>query len=287
METSPADQGHLADRLDVATMAALVDDFFLTADARPWNRFSAFDWQRIDTDRLAHEQRSAVAFITVIEDHLPGYFAEYQRLFPVDDTVPLAEYLHNREFYRFAARWAQEEDTHAHVLFLYQVKSGLASADHLRRELGVEGQKRFALDHRHPVQVFTYTLLQEKATQLYYQQFAHMVEEPVLQSILLHLARDEARHFAFFAKVMEAYLHRFGAQLLPAMKEVLQGFKMPLATTLRNYWRWSLKIANAAGGYDHAAAYEALIRVVKRSADAPTWSKAQDLVNFVRAVRAL
>src|SRR5262249_33013094 len=148
----------------------------------------------------------AVAFITYIEDHLPGYFLEYQRLFPVDAAAPPGDFLHNRELYRFSVKWAQEEDAHAHVLFAYQVRAGLADPDALRAKLGGAGQKPFRLGVPEPIQVFAYTLIQEKATQLFYQQLGHAVEEPVLKEILRQLARDEARHFAFFSRVVRAYL---------------------------------------------------------------------------------
>jgi len=49
---------------------------------------------------------------------------------------------------------------------------------------------------------FTYTLVQEKATQLFYQRFNAVATEPVLRDLLLRLARDEARHFAFYAELI-------------------------------------------------------------------------------------
>jgi acyl-[acyl-carrier-protein] desaturase len=274
-------------RLDAGTMAALVDTFHLTADARPWNRFTAFPWDTIEPDRLTVEQRSALAFVTFIEDHLPGYFAEYSRVFPVDHDISLEDFIHNREVYRFTIKWAQEEDRHAHVLFTYQVRAGFSSAERLRAQLAEEGRKQFLLPYREPAQLFLYALVQEKATQLYYQQFASVVAEPVLHRILVHLVRDESRHFAFFASVAGAYVERFGGPFLARAKDVVEGFKMPLASTLRNYWRWALRVADAVGGYDHTAAYEELVRVVRRFADAPTASKSHELVDLVRAIRSL
>jgi acyl-[acyl-carrier-protein] desaturase len=274
-------------RLDPGAMAELVDTFHRTADVRPWNRFTAFQWEAIDADRLTAEQRSALAFVTFIEDHLPGYFAEYSRLFPVNQDTSLDEFVHNREVYRFTVKWAQEEDRHAHVLFMYQVRAGLTSAERLRAQLADEGRKRFLLPYREPAQLFLYALVQEKATQLYYQQFAGVVEEPVLHRILVHLVRDESRHFAFFASVAGAYVERFGDRFLTLAKDVVEGFKMPLAGTMRNYWRWALQVADAVGGYDHTAAYEELVRMVRRFADAPTTSKSHELVDLVRAIRTL
>lgn len=272
-------------RLPATAMAQAVERFLARSAARPWDPYSSIPWDRLDADRLSEDQRSAVSFITYVEDHLPGYFQLYQEKFPLDGTVPQDEFIHNREFYHFAVKWAQEEDRHANTLFTYQVRAGMASDQELRSQLAEEGRKRFEVPYTDPVQIFTYTLIQEKATQLYYQQLAAQVTEPVLQSILTFLGRDEARHFAFFAWLMEEYIRRYGAALVPAIKDVLRGFKMPLADTLGGYWRLALRVSEAAGGYDHTAAYEELIRVVRAAADAATWSRSMDLVELVRAIR--
>jgi rubrerythrin len=273
-------------RLSAEVMGGLVDGYFQEMEGPAWNRFASFDWEQLRPERLSEDQRSVVQFITFIEDHLPGYFLEYQRLFPLDDGTRPEDFVHNREVYRFYVKWAQEEDAHAHALFLYQVRAGLADAQTLRGKLADEGRKPFHLDMAQPIQVFAYTLIQEKATQLFYQQFARSVQEPVLRAILLQLVRDEARHFAFFSRTVETYLRHAGADGLPPIQEVLERFKMPLSSTLRGYWRWSLRIADAVGGYDHSEAYESLIRTINRCAEAPTWSKAHDLAELVRAIRA-
>ena len=290
MESLPNDPG--ADRhgpsfrLPPAAIGEVVNSYFLEMDIHPWNRLSAFAWDAIEVDRLTEDQRSAVSFITFIEDHLPGYFLEYQRIFPVQPGTELDDYVHNREIYRFSVKWAQEEDAHAHVLSTYLVRAGLADLDSLRFRQAEEGRKPFHLDVIEPVGVFTYTLIQEKATQIFYQLFERAIDEPVLKDILRHLIRDEARHFAFFSRMLKAYLQQFGDRVLPTVQEVLEGFKMPLSDTLRGYWRWSLRIADAVGGYDHSQAYEHLIRVISSCGDASQWSKTHDLVDFVNAIRA-
>lgn len=271
-------------RLPAAAMAAVVEDYFLTADVRPWNRFTSFAWDKIEADKLTNGQRSAVSFVTYIEDHLPGYFGAYDEVFPLGTDVEVEDYVHNREVYRFAVRWAQEEDAHAHVLQTYQLRAGLAEPDQLRHDLAVEGRKLFSLKQFQPVQFFTYTLVQEKATQIYYQKLSQVVDEPVLKQILQQLTRDEARHFAFFSNVVEAYIKHYGAIVLPLLKDTLVQFKMPLADTLKNYWRWSLRISEVAKDYNYLEAYEHLMLTVRRAADAATWSKTQDLRDFVEAV---
>lgn len=274
-------------RLSQDKISELVEKHTLIADDVTWNRFTSIPWEELNPELLTEKQRSAIAFITFIEDHLPGYFATYTKRFPIDENTPLEECIYNRELYHFLVRWAQEEDRHAHVLTNYQLRCGLASAEQIRQDLAREGRKPFTIEFIEPPQVFTYALLQEKATLLYYKQLHDAIQEPVLKFILRLLVRDEARHFAFFASIVGAYLEQFGEQMLPHMKAVLEDFKMPLHNTLTNYWRWALIICDAAGGYKHTDAYEELVRVVNKFADASTCSKAADMVDLIEKIRTI
>jgi hypothetical protein len=268
-------------------LTELVGRHVRIADDITWNRFTSIPWEQIKLDVLTEKQRSAVAFITFIEDHLPGYFTEYNKIFSIDEDTPLEECIFNREVYHFLVRWAQEEDRHAHVLVNYQLKSGLAAGDEFHTALTQEGRKKFTIEFNDPAQIFTYALIQEKATYLYYNQLRNVIEEPVLKIILLLLAKDEARHLAFFAGVVGAYIEQFGERMIPHIKIVLDNFKMPLYNTLDNYWRRALIISDAAGGYDHTLAYEELVKVIKRFADTSTRSKSVDIVDLVQKITAI
>ncbi|WP_327140045.1 acyl-ACP desaturase [Nocardia sp. NBC_01327] len=272
--------------LPVEDLVVAVDSFLAASPAaRAWDVETAFDWATADAGRLSEGQRSAVQFVTLIEDHLPGYFDVYQRSFPVDDTVDLPTFIHNRELHHFTVRWALEEDTHSRALARYQEASGMADRSALRGELAVEGQKSFELPYTHPVQYFAYALVQEKATQMYYHQLRDVVDDPVLGAVLTRLSRDEARHFSFMADVVTRYLRAQGDDAVEPIREVIAGFRMPLADTLRGYWRWALRIADVAD-YDHTAAYDHLIKVIDRAVDART-DRVDELADFVAQCRTL
>ncbi|MEC3955956.1 acyl-ACP desaturase [Nocardia sp. CDC153] len=272
--------------LPVNELVAAVDGFLAASPAaRAWDVETAFDWAAADAGRLTDGQRSAVRFVTFIEDHLPGYFDVYQRFFPVDDSVELPAFIHNRELYHFTVRWALEEDTHARALNHYQVASGIAERESLRTELAIEGQKPFDLPYEHPVQFFTYALVQEKATQMYYHQLRDVSGDPVLAAVLSRLARDEARHFSFMADVVSRYLRVQGDDVVEPIRDVIANFRMPLADTMRGYWRWALRIADVAD-YDHTAAYEHLLKVLDRAVDART-DRMGELAEFIGQCRAL
>jgi acyl-[acyl-carrier-protein] desaturase len=252
---------------------------------RQWS-VEDLQWTEIRPDMLTRTDRSVVRFITFIEDHIPGYLSYFFNLFPMaGDDLSVEEFCFNREYFRFLIAWAHDEERHASVLTRYQIESGISDPDTLQKELAEEGSKKFTLHYEHPVQAFSYALVQEKATQLFYQRFREVVTEPVLRDLLGRLARDEARHFAFYSDLVGEYVRRHGlGATVPDIKDVLTTFRMPLADTLAGYWRWSLTIADATA-YDHTESYEALVRLVNGFATTGGDASAADLAAFVDKIR--
>lgn len=257
------------------------------ADTRQWS-VDELPWTTLRPEELTDTDRSVVRFITFIEDHIPGYLTYFLGAFPVSDNdLAIEELCFNREYFRFLISWANDEERHASALTRYQIEAGINEPEALMRELAEEGRKKFALPYENPVQAFTYTLVQEKATQLFYQRFKTVATEPVLRDLLHRLARDEARHFAFYTELVGAYINRHGLKAtVPDLKDVLATFRMPLADTLNGYWRWSLKIADATS-YDHTEAYDALVRLVNGFATSSGDASAADLAEFVHRIRAV
>jgi len=272
---------------DPARMRELVGESMPRFAARQW-AIEDLDWAALRPENLTENDRSVVRFITFIEDHIPGYLSFFLDAFPVTgQDLPIEEFCFNREYFRFLIAWAHDEERHASALTHYQVTSGMADPDKLMLELGAEGVKKFSLPYEHPVQAFTYTLVQEKATQLFYQRFKQAVTEPVLRDLLTRLARDEARHFAFYSDLVGEYMTRHGlAATVPDLKDVLGTFRMPLADTLNGYWRWSLKVADATA-YDHTEAYDALVRLVTGFTGSRGEASVEDLACFVSRIRGI
>jgi hypothetical protein len=272
--------------LDAGDLAAAVDAYMAAQPAtRRWDVETSVDWSRADAGRLTEGQRSAVRFVTFIEDHLPGYFALYQRHFPLDEDTDPAAFAHNRELYHFTVRWAFEEDTHARALARYQLESGMTDAASLRAELTAEGRKTFTMPYDQPVQYFAYALVQEKATQIFYSRLRGAVGDPVLQALLTRLSRDEARHFVFFADVTSRYLREYGDTVVEPIREVIANFRMPLAETIKGYWRWALRISEVAH-FDHTDAYGHLATVIDRAVDAKS-DRLAELTRFISQCRTV
>jgi acyl-[acyl-carrier-protein] desaturase len=271
--------------IELGTMRDLVEQSARRGAQRQWS-IDELDWAALQPERLTATDRSVVRFITFIEDHIPGYLTFFLGAFPLaGPELDIEEFCFNREYFRFLIAWAHDEERHASALTRYQLEAGMSEPDKLALELAEEGRKQFALPYDQPIQCFAYTLVQEKATQLFYQRFRNVVSEPVLHDLLSRLARDESRHFAFYCQLVAAYVQRHGlAATVPDLKEVLGTFRMPLSGTLAGYWRWSLKVADAAG-YDHTEAYESLTRVVRDFTDERGKASAADLLSFVQRIR--
>lgn len=276
-----------AERIELLTMRDLVEQSVLRGTQRQWN-IDDLDWGALRPEQLTATDQSVVRFITFIEDHIPGYLTYFLDALPVAGTdLGIEEFCFNREYFRFLIAWAHDEERHASALTRYQIEAGISDPGKLALELAEEGRKQFSLPYEHPIQCFAYTLVQEKATQLFYQRFRNIVTEPVLRDMLGRLARDESRHFAFYSQLVAAYVRRHGAAAtVPSLKEVLGTFRMPLAGTLAGYWRWSLRVADAAG-YDHTEAYESLVRVVRDFTAGRGAASAEDLISFVQRIRGL
>ncbi|MFF1871469.1 acyl-ACP desaturase [Kitasatospora herbaricolor] len=275
-----------ADLLPSLEMHELVDQAVTRAGERSWI-LAELDWASLRPERLTEVDRSAVRFITFVEDHIPGYLSHFLEAFPVADAEQeLERFGFNREYFRFLVAWAGDEERHASALARYQVETGMATREQILADLAVEGRKKFVLPYEHPVQSFTYTLVQEKATQLFYQRFRETVSEPFLKELLGRLARDEARHFAFYSNLVGAYVARDGAAAVPGLKDVIATFRMPLADTMKGYWRWSLKVADDTA-YDHTEAYDAVVRLVRGFVDTPGDPDVADLGEFVQAIRRI
>ncbi len=254
-------------QLPLAKLRLHVDSYNRLADDSNWNRFKSLHWEELRPDLLTQGQKDAVEFVTYVEDHLPGYFAEYQSLFPIE-AEDITQSLHNRELFHFTVRWGLEEDRHAQALALYQYHAGIEpDRDRLEEKLIIENRKPFSIGFSNPVQVFTYTLLQEKATQLYYQSLSRVVEEPVLNRLLIFLTKDESRHFGFFCNMVEAFIEAYGEKVLPLIEEVTLHYKMPLHNTMQDYRRRAILMAREAPGYDRILPQKVLMRQLRRTGE--------------------
>ncbi len=258
-------------RLSGDALEAVLKKYFQMSDTIAWDRYAMFsDLPSTLAPRLTPLQLEAVKTAFLVEDHIPGYCSEYSRLFPIDASCPPEQIARNRQILHFVFRWCSEEDRHAHILELYLKKTGQVDPAELEKEMIREGVKPYKAPHDDPFQLFTYTVLQERATQIFYQSLARSITDPLLQEILRKIAQDEARHCFFFTEIMKQEISARSTSAIPLLQDTLARFHMPLANMLENYKRRSIQMMRAASGYDYRQAFDYFQKVIKNYAEAAT-----------------
>ena len=166
--------------------------------------------------------RAALALNMLTEEGLP----HFHRL--------LAVYLDDDSHWRrWNNLWTAEEDRHGAVLHDYardtrlfdQRKIEEMQFEYLRAGFHPEWDKD-------PYRVFAYTTVQERATQFSHAETGRIVAEyePRLAEVLSHVAKDEARHYAFYRSVFELILERDPNSALHSASFILPAIDMPGVT---------------------------------------------------------
>lgn len=264
-----------------------VEDYLRGTDHLGYNRFEDFDWKSLKdsvTDSGMKETHiGAVETSMLVEDHIPGYGSEYLRMFMVTPDRNDEEAWICRQMLHFVFRWMAEEDRHAHCLELWMRHSGRRDPADLTKLMVTECKKPYAMPHDDATQLFTYTAVQEKATQLFYSCLRQSVDEPILRSILGKLSQDEARHCNFFSQLCLDALAEGKTRHITQIKDALQHFHMPLASMMDNYLRKAVQMKRAARGYDYQEALDHYARLIKRVMQSRTTARGtnlQDLLEF-------
>ena len=163
--------------------------------------------------------RVALALNLLTEEGLP----HFHRL--------LAAYLGSGSFWsRWTNMWTAEEDRHGAVLHDYARDSRILDSPVLERmqfeylKAGFEP----AWD-RDPYRVFVYTTLQERATQVSHANTGKLAGEyePIIGVVLSNVAKEEARHYAFYRTVFKEVLARDPDRALLSAAEVMPAIDMP------------------------------------------------------------
>lgn len=272
-----------------------IRDYLSTNDDKGFNRYNDFDWDKLK-DSVANSglkdlHVGAVETAMLVEDHIPGYGSEYTRIFMVHQDRSDEDAWACRQMLHFVFRWVAEEDRHAHVLELWLRNCGMRDDNALTELMVTECKKHYVAPHDNPMQLFTYTALQEKATQIYYTALMRAVDEPILKSVLKRLAADEMRHCYFFSQFVLDALVNANQQHVSQMKETLQHFAMPLSMMMDNYIRKSIQMKRAAQSYDFREALEHMQKLIHQAANGRSNSRGgvgsanlQDLMEYVQTM---
>jgi acyl-[acyl-carrier-protein] desaturase len=131
---------------------------------------------------------------------------------------------------RWNGLWTAEEDRHGGVLRDYARDARLFRFREVEMMQFAYQEAGFhpAWD-RDPYKVFTYTSLQERATQTTHANTGKCagVHEPTLQGILTSIAADEARHYSFYRRAFKAVLELDVNRALASAVQLLPSIEMP------------------------------------------------------------
>ncbi len=163
--------------------------------------------------------RVALALNLLTEEGLP----HFHRL--------LAVYLGNESFwYLWTNLWTAEEDRHGAVLHDYCRDSRILDTPVLEKMQFEYLRAGFnpAWD-RDPYRVFVYTTLQERATQVSHASTGKLASEhePSIGTVLAHVAKEEARHYAFYREIFKSVLQRDPNRALQSAAAVMPAIEMP------------------------------------------------------------
>jgi acyl-[acyl-carrier-protein] desaturase len=163
--------------------------------------------------------RVALALNLLTEEGLP----HFHRL--------LAVYLGNDSFWsKWTNLWTAEEDRHGAVLHDYARDSQILDNPVLERMQFEYLRAGFepAWD-KDPYRVFVYTTLQERATQVSHANTGKVASEhePTIGMVLSNVAKEEARHYAFYREIFKAVLVRDPDRALQSAAEIMPSIDMP------------------------------------------------------------
>jgi len=250
------------------TLEAVLEDYLRRADRMVWSPYDLVEQDKvaglISMNSFTSEQFSAVKTVLFVEDHLPGYLAEYLRHLTNPDVNDTQHAL-NRKVLRFAFRWVGEEDRHSHVLERYLTVTGLISQADLDAEMTRERRLDYVSPYEGMLDSFVYLALQEKATHMYYKAVAKEIQEPVLKMCLNRMGADEASHSAFFYDLLiEGFQGNLDA-LTRRVTAVASQFKMPVQSNLTNYRRQVINLMRAAPSYKHPDVFGDMMSAIEKA----------------------
>jgi len=126
--------------------------------------------------------------------------------------------------------WTAEEDRHGVILHDYTRDARVFDRVVIEKMQFDYMRAGFAPDwDRDPYRVFVYTSLQERATQMSHANTGKLASEfePMIGTVLANVAKEEARHFAFYRSVFKEVLDRDPNQALESAAKIMPAIDMP------------------------------------------------------------
>jgi acyl-[acyl-carrier-protein] desaturase len=168
---------------------------------------------------ISFPMRVALALNLLTEEGLP----HFHRL--------LAVYLGSDSFWsKWTNLWTAEEDRHGAILHDYSHDSRVLNNPVLERMQFEYLRAGFEpIWDKDPYRVFVYTTLQERATQVSHANTGKLASayEPTIGVVLANVAKEEARHYAFYREIFRQVLERDPNRALESAAAIMPAIDMP------------------------------------------------------------
>ncbi|MDY6995915.1 MAG: acyl-ACP desaturase [Actinomycetota bacterium] len=163
------------------------------------------DWDSSQAS-LPRHITDALEILLITKDNLAGYHRELVEHFILED-----------KWGRWMGRWTAEEHLHAIALRNYLVVTrevDPTANENVRVEHVIKG---YRADSYSQIETLVFMAFFERAHAVFCRNLAAQITEPVLEGMVGHIAKDEARHEEFFANLVSHCLNQHRDETIDAI----------------------------------------------------------------------
>jgi acyl-[acyl-carrier-protein] desaturase len=202
-----------------AEIYTIFRDYFDRAEKkRRWSIKDGIPWDQCNP-ALDPAIADVVESFCAVELYLPDYLSK---------LIPQVRANRGRAW--MLANWGYEEAKHSMVLGDWLLRSGHRSEEQMADMEAEVFTHEWDLPHDNPRAMICYTMVQELATWLHYDNLRKLVGttgDPALYRLLTLIAIDERAHYDFFRRLVKVYLDYDRQETLEQLRRVVNFFAMP------------------------------------------------------------
>lgn len=215
-------------------------------DYVPWSEGRNFyylggkDWEPTQS-KLGKAARAAMYVNLLTEDNLPSYHREISTVFGRDSA-----------WGEWVDRWTAEENKHGIAMRDYLVVTRAIDPIELEVARMEQVTSHYRSGDKTPLEAVSYVTMQELATRIAHRNTGLESKkdgDELADKLLARISADENLHMIFYRKIGAAAFNVAPNEMMKAVTKEIDEFLMPGATTIHNFGRKALQIADA-GIYD-------------------------------------
>ena len=199
------------------------------------------DWEPSQAT-LPADVIDALEVVLITKDNLAGYHRELVEHFILED-----------KWGRWLGRWTAEENLHAIALreYLMVTRNVDPVADEAVRIAHV--MRGYRADQYTQIETLAFMAFYERSHAVFLRNLEAKIDEPVLKRLVGRIARDEERHYEFFAKLVAHCLRTHEDQTVGAIARRAGDFGV-VGGDILEYRETKLRTVADAGIFDRAMA---------------------------------